>query len=166
VDAFTVSHLDLQLELNTIRPYVYTHDDTVANYSHYNQPLAHPLGANLKEIISVIRYQPIFPLTIQWRFTLSYQGNDTTGSNWGGNIFIPTTESSIETIYGNETGQGVVNHLLLSELYVSYMIRHNIFIDMSYGYRRTKNDFTGIADDSHIFQVGIRMNTTMRTFQF
>ncbi len=43
IDAFGVKNLDLQLETNLVRPFTYSHFDTVANYTHYNQPLAHPL---------------------------------------------------------------------------------------------------------------------------
>src|SRR6202000_3428748 len=32
-DAFTIKNLDLQAELNIVRPYTYSHDDTVANYT-------------------------------------------------------------------------------------------------------------------------------------
>ena len=44
IDAFKIKNLDLQGELNYVRPFTYSHFDSVANYSHYNQPLAHPLG--------------------------------------------------------------------------------------------------------------------------
>ncbi|HEX3080320.1 MAG TPA: hypothetical protein VHQ04_07645, partial [Puia sp.] len=144
----------------------YTHNDSVANYSNYNQPIAHPLGANLNEWIGVIRYQPIFPLTFQWRLTASFSGRDTSGSNWGADIFIPSTESTIETIYGNKTGQGVSTDLFLSELSITYMIRHNIFIDAGYVYRKTKSALPAFSDKSNIFQFGVRMNIAKRTFQF
>ena len=49
-DAFTVKNLDLQGEMNMVRPYTYTHYDSTANYTHYNQPLAHPLGAGFAEV--------------------------------------------------------------------------------------------------------------------
>ena len=42
IDAIGVKNLDLQAEINIIRPFTYSHNDTIANYTHYNQPLAHP----------------------------------------------------------------------------------------------------------------------------
>lgn len=166
IDAFGLQHLDLELEWNHIRPYVYTHNDTVANYSNYNQPLAHPLGANLNEWIGVARYQPIFPLTIQWSIIASKAGRDTTGSNWGADIFIPTTEANIPMVYENKTGQGVGSNLLNSELSACYMIRHNIFIDATFVYRKTAADIASFSSASSIFQIGVRMNTAKRKFQF
>lgn len=166
IDALGLENLDLQLEWNHIRPYVYTHNDTVANYSNYNQALAHPLGANLNEWIGVVRYQPIFPLTIQWTMTVSQAGRDTSGSNWGADIFIPTTEANIQMVYGNKTGQGVGSNLWNSELSACYMIRHNIFIDATFVYRKTVSDVASFASASSIFQIGVRMNTAKRKFQF
>ncbi len=46
MDMFSVKNLDFQVEMNVMRPYTYSHNDTVANWSNYNQPLAHPFGAN------------------------------------------------------------------------------------------------------------------------
>jgi hypothetical protein len=51
IDAFGIDHLDLQAEYNQVRPYTYTHRDSSAYYAHYDTPLAHPLGANFKELI-------------------------------------------------------------------------------------------------------------------
>ena len=58
VDAFTIDNLDLQLEGNSVRPFMYSHYDSTANYTHYNQMLAHPLGSNFNEFIGIINYQP------------------------------------------------------------------------------------------------------------
>jgi hypothetical protein len=58
IDVFNVRNLDLQLEYNVVRPFTYSHSDSVANYTHYNQPLAHPLMANFSELIAKVRYQP------------------------------------------------------------------------------------------------------------
>ncbi len=166
IDAFGLDNFDLQLEWNHLRPYVYTHNDSIANYSNYNQPLAHPLGANLNEGIGIVRYQPVFPLIMQLRITAANQGRDTSNSNWGSNLFIPSVESSIETIYGNQVGQGVQTNLLLSEFSVSYMIRHNIFFETKYIYRRTKSDVAAYSSSDNIFEIGIRINAVSKEYQF
>ncbi|MBK8952356.1 MAG: hypothetical protein IPM85_08830 [Chitinophagaceae bacterium] len=44
IDAFGIPNLDLQLEHNRVRPFTYSHSDSLANYTHYNQPMAHPLA--------------------------------------------------------------------------------------------------------------------------
>jgi hypothetical protein len=48
IDAFKIRNLDLQAEYNVVRPYTYSHSDSVANYTHYNQPLAHPIRSEFQ----------------------------------------------------------------------------------------------------------------------
>ena len=59
INAFSVKNLDLQGEVNLVRPFTYSHYDSLANYTHYNQPLAHPLGAGFAEILGVVHCQPV-----------------------------------------------------------------------------------------------------------
>jgi hypothetical protein len=61
----------------------------VANYTHYNQPLAHPLGANFKETIAIARYQPAPRWLVQAKGIFYLQGRDTSTENNGSNIFLP-----------------------------------------------------------------------------
>ena len=58
IDVLGVPNLDVQLEANRVRPYTYSHNDSISNYTHYNQPLAHPLGANFEEFVGILKYQP------------------------------------------------------------------------------------------------------------
>jgi len=59
IDVLGVPNLDIQGEVNLVRPFVYTSKDNYSSYTHYNQALAHPLGANFKEIIGIVKYQPL-----------------------------------------------------------------------------------------------------------
>src|SRR6185295_4915211 len=89
INAFGVSNLDLQLEHNLARPFTYSHRDSVANYTHYNQPLAHPLGANFSEIIGIARYQPAPKWLVQAKAIYYTQGRDSNAVSYGSNIFLP-----------------------------------------------------------------------------
>ena len=44
------------MERNYVRPYTYSHWNE-SNYGHYNEELAHPLGANFSENILIISYR-------------------------------------------------------------------------------------------------------------
>lgn len=57
-NVFTIRNLDLQAEVNVVRPFAYSSKQPGYNYTHYNQPLAHPLGSNFIEAIGKMRYQP------------------------------------------------------------------------------------------------------------
>ena len=55
-DAFRIKNLFLQTEFNWVRPYTFSHGETMKNYGHYNAALAHPMGANFWESVSFVKY--------------------------------------------------------------------------------------------------------------
>lgn len=118
-DIFNISHLDLQGELNYVRPFTYAHRSTRQNYGHYNQPLAHPLGSNFEELVCFIRYN-YKRLFFEGRFSYAIHGQDTAGLNFGNNIFIDYTTHAKEN--DNYIGQAVENTLIYTDINVSYLI--------------------------------------------
>ena len=56
-DLFTIKNLFFQTEFNQVQPYTYAHRIPSQNYAHYNQVLAHPLGANFRESVSFLSYR-------------------------------------------------------------------------------------------------------------
>jgi len=90
IDVFSVNNLDLQLEYNQARPYMYSSFNASNAYVNFNQNMAHPLGANFREIIGIIRFQPAEKLNIKAIAIISRYGNDTNNSNWGKILEIAT----------------------------------------------------------------------------
>lgn len=168
IDAFNIANLDLQGEVNILRPYTYTHRDSVANYSHYNQALAHPKGANLVEAAAFVRYQPVNRLKFLLRVTVSQQGLDTRFSDWGGNIFISYRER--EKDFGNRIGQGLHNNIVNGSLTATYELKHNLFVDLSYLTRQNSGPwatYQGLeAEDCNLFSVGLRWNMGRRDYDY
>ncbi len=72
-NVLNVDNLDVQLEVNSVRPYMYMDADSLNNWTHYRHPLAHPLGANFKELIGVVRFRPLPQLSLSAR-ALFYAG--------------------------------------------------------------------------------------------
>ena len=161
VNVLNIDHLDLQLEYNIVRPYTYAHRDTlfsqpqnsVANYSHSNQPLAHPLGANFKELLVLARYKPGNKIYLQAKALLTTYGDDRPGENWGGNILLPL--DSRERDYGNFIGQGTKTNIVAFNVDASYEIYHNYFIDIQGMWRQTKSD---LKKEQHYIGMGFRVN--------
>lgn len=54
---FGINNLTLQAEYNSVTPYTYSSDVRLQAYSNYNEPLAHPLGANFNEVVGIINYK-------------------------------------------------------------------------------------------------------------
>lgn len=163
-DAFTVKNLDLQGEVNLVRPYMYSHYDSNANYSHYNQPLAHPLGAGFLEFLGAIRYQPVKNLYVTARAMYYQQSTDTAGANFGGNIFkdYDTRASS----YGVTLVNGVRAQCATATLNLSYEIRENLFIDAGATYRKKAYEGIYPTENTTYFTGGFRLNLVPRNYDF
>lgn len=164
-DAFTVKNLDLQGEINLVRPFTYTHYDSTANYTHYNQPLAHPLGAGFLEFIGVVRYQPIKKLYLNFKGMYYQNSNDTAGLNYGGNIF--KDYDSRVAGYGIKLISGLRSQCALASFNASYEIKENLFIDAGATYRKLVYDNGVIPDQTTTyFTGGFRLNIVRRDYTF
>lgn len=163
VDAFTIPNLDLQAEMNFIRPFTYSHYDSVANYTHYNQPLAHPLGANLVEAIGIIRYQPHPKWTASARLIAWKQGTDTAQANFGSNIFKGNETRSADYGYKLPAGPGTTG--LNTQLLLSYEWKENLFIEGAALIRNLRSDVVP-DDNSSVITVGLRWNMFRREYDY
>lgn len=155
-NALGINHLDLQLEFNSVRPYTYSHFDSLNSYTSYNQPLAHPLWSNFKEVVGVLRYHPHPRLYLSGRLIMAETGDDTPGQNWGNNPLI--SNSSRVQDFGNVIGQGIKAHLRILGLDASWMLRHNLFIDGKLLLRKKDSDDDTLDLNTRIISVGLRMN--------
>src|SRR5579871_5083186 len=168
IDAFDVKNFDLQFETNLVRPYTYQHNDSVSNYSNYNQPLAHPLGANFYELITIARYQPSTKLNFEGKIIYYKQGLDSAGVNFGSNVLENYTTRPRD--YGFGIGSGVPANCVNASIAASYELRENLYIDASVMYRKysvSNPTAAGISSsNSTIFSVGIRLNTFRRQYDY
>ncbi|MEO7265305.1 MAG: capsule assembly Wzi family protein [Ferruginibacter sp.] len=164
VDAFGVRNLDLQGEINRVRPFTYSHYDTIANYTHYNQPLAHPLGANFQEFIGIINYQPAPKWSIYSRAIYYYKGLDSAGKNFGGNIFEDYRTRTAEN--GFKVGSGSKAKCFNGYLQVSYELRENLFLDVSLQHRLYKIENVPGQSNTTLVTAGIRLNMFKRNYDF
>ncbi len=159
IDAFGVKNLDLQLETNLVRPFTYSHFDTVANYTHYNQPLAHPLMSNIRELVGIARYQPAPKWYLQGRLSGWWGGSDTAGLNFGNNIFLDNdTRAQDRDI---RFGSAVETQWVNANLWVAYEWKENFFIETNIYLRQTNN-----VPMNFIGSIGIRWNMHRREYDF
>lgn len=159
-----INNLDLQLEYNSARPYTYSHQTIYSNYANYNQAVAHPLGANFKERIAIVRYQPIPRLNVTTKAIYATYGLDNPNENWGKDILKDYTTRQQE--YGNFTGQGVASSLLILEVSATYQLKHNVFLDAKLTSRAQKSDEPAFASKSTIYSFALRWNIAQRLQEF
>jgi len=164
VDAFGISNLDLQFEANRVRPFTYSHGDTIANYTHYNQMLAHPLGANFQEFIGIINYQPKPRWYINARAIYYYQGIDSAGKDFGGNPLEDYRNRTMET--GFTIGGGTKATCLNALLQVSYEFRQNLFFDVSAQYRSYKLANVSTKTNTTFVSASVRLNMFKRDYDY
>lgn len=167
INAFGIKNLDLQLEHNRVRPFTYSHRDSIANYTHYNQPLAHPLGANFSEMIGMVRYQPaprwmILAKAMYWK-----QGLDTGSRSFGANIFLPNVPPYRQGDYGYKIVSGIESKTKFMSLLLSYELKENLFIESSLTNRKFDvASNTPLSTSTTIVSFGIRWNMHRRVFEF
>lgn len=110
-NAFSIPYLDLQVEVNAVRPFTYSSFDSLNSYTHYSLPLAHPLWANFREGVALVRYQPHPRWTFAVRTLIARTGEDPLGQNWGGNPLLSNLSRAQD--YRNRIGQGITTYLHL-----------------------------------------------------
>jgi len=165
VNAFNVKNLDLQVEANLVRPYVYSAKDSSASaYTNTNMSLGHPLGANLIEYIFLARYQPVNRTTLSVRAFFIKQGLDTGGKDWGSNPLRPYTARVMD--YGNRIGQGDLSHTSFVDATFTYMLRHNLFIDLQQVMRNQTSASGAFNLKDAYTSVSLRLNMQPRLQEF
>ena len=167
IDAFGIPNLDLQLEHNRVRPFTYSHRDSVANYTHYNQPLAHPLGANFREWIAIARYQPAPKWQITGKLIAYTQGRDSSDRSFGSNIFYPNVPPFRQADFGYEIGSGWKTSVFIGSFLVSYEWRENLFFELSALVRKQETKTAPIlSGNTAVISFGLRWNMHRREFDF
>lgn len=162
-DAFGIPNLDIQLESNRVRPFTYSHYDSVSDYTHFNQPFAHPLGANFQERIAIIKYQPLPKLYLQAKLIYYYQGLNLDSLNYGSNIFRSYDTRNMN--YGYYVGDGDKVKSWNTSFLASYEVKENLFIDANLQHRTYNVASTGNSATT-IFSLGFRWNMGRRDFDF
>jgi hypothetical protein len=170
IDALGIKNLDLQFETNIVRPFTYSHNDSIANYTHYNQPLAHPLGANFYELIGIARYQPAPKWLVQGKLFFWNQGLDSSVESFGSNIFLPNVSPYRTKDYGYRIGDGLGSKAVIASFVVSYELKQNLFIDVSALFRKQNIDASpstpAASKNTSVISLGVRLNMNRREFEF
>ncbi|MFZ1805944.1 MAG: hypothetical protein WAU36_01915 [Cyclobacteriaceae bacterium] len=164
IDVLGVNNLDVQVETNVVRPYTYSHNTQYGSYTNYRQPFAHPLGANFKELIGIMRYQPIPKLNVVAKVIYSEIGRDTTGVNWGSDLL--KSNATREQEFGNTIGQGLLTKITYLDLTASYMLKHNLFIDMKLIRRDSAIPQISGTNNTTITSLALRWNIGQRLYDF
>ena len=147
--------VNILFEYNQTQPYTYAHKEPMQSYTHLNQSLAHPLGANFKELVVLLDYTKE-----KWRFSIKLTqakvGLDSLYSHYGQNIFASDFNAQgdgDEYSYGNFNGQGILTHINTLHTEIAYSFRWFDF----FGSVFYKNKNSDLLDQNFLwYSVGIR----------
>ena len=168
VDPIGLKNAELTLEGNLVRPFTYAHRDTISNFTHSKQALAHPTGANFAEGIVDFVYRPSEKWRVSWRTHILIYGEDNPPGEFPGSLgnnILRSTDSRPGD-FGHEFLQGVQSNTILSNIEVSYQIRHNVFIDLLATYRDQNSEFDPWDLTTFYGGLGLRMNMGRRVNAF
>lgn len=162
-NAFNVKDLLLQVELNRVRPYVYSHSAAITNYGHNNQSVGHQWGGNFKELIVIGRYHK-GRLFADAKFTIGTRGLDFDTAedsyNYGGNIY-KSYDANRPYDSGVKIGQGNRTNVFIADIQSGYLINPmtNLKLFGSLIYRNfdpTQETATTFKQNTTWFSIGLR----------
>lgn len=155
--------LDIQTEINFVRPFTYSHGSVLQNYGHENQSLAHPLGTNFIEWTTFFHYN-FKNIEITEEFLWAIYGRDEHGQNLGGNLY--SSYFDIERNYDNYLAQGNKKTLHYNKLDLSYNVPavKSLKIGLTYVIRYLGNNSEN-KTENYIF-LHVKLNSILRNIDF
>ena len=163
INVLGIKNADLQIEGNIVRPYTYTNIDSATGFTNYNQPMAHPLGANFREVLAVLKLQPWPKVYATAKMFYQEQGIDSAGKNFGSNLFRSYTSRTQD--YGVYIGAGQLVKSLSASFTLSLEVLPNLFIEGNASYR-SYNIINKSNTNDFFYMMGIRWNIARREFEF
>ncbi|MEO6149938.1 MAG: gliding motility protein RemB [Mucilaginibacter sp.] len=150
-DLFGVRSLNYLVEYNTAQPYTYTGAESLSGYTQFGEPLAHPFGANFREMLGIVNYS-IGRFDFMGQLTYAKYGLNKDNINYGKDINTPLVDANTVT----STGQGLSTTLQYAEGTISFLVnpRTNLRVEVGGMYRRQKNDLT--TSTASVITFGIR----------
>jgi len=139
-----VSRLYLGVEFNQVAPYTYAHRDSTRNFAHYNQPLAHPLGAGFSEVNGRVSYL-IQDFFLRMRASYATYDDDENVFHWGKDIFVSDNSKSTELIQPSRAS------LTYMSARIGYMINYTTGMQISLGFINRIEKAVGGGETQYAF---------------
>lgn len=145
-DLFNLKNLNLQIEYNHIQAGTFSHTQYLRDYTHYNQPLAHPLGADFTELISIIDYR--------WR-DFFFQGKVNYAYDTD---YFP---------YGHNNSPDTITTLLFQDFKIGYLINPVTNMNLFAGFTNREVVTGGMPiNNTQLFYFGFRTAISNQYFDF
>ena len=181
-DCFGVKNLFLQLEGNIVRPYTYSHTPQGTgcgvgedNYAHYNEPLAHPWGANLWEMVFRSQYN-WNRFYCQYKLNFGQYGDDwdvenNVWANYGHDVYNDYHTAIQIPGYDEDDGHflltGRKTTVVMNDMILSYLVNPsynmNVFVELSHRHFAAEGLDTR---NTFMFSFGLRTSLDRKYYDF
>jgi hypothetical protein len=170
VDAFGLKNLDLQAEINQVRPFTYSSPENAGSWTNYRQAMAHPFGGNFRELIGILRYQPWKKVYIFGRINYWQQGRDSSRFDFGSNPRFDNSpvgqggrrrRNDFYPMFAGTSVQG-----FNTAITISYELKENLFLEFNNIYRYYKSSRSPLGDNTNVITGGIRWNMFRRDYDY
>jgi hypothetical protein len=152
-DLFKVRTLNYLIEYNAAKPYTYSEQTSINNYSNDGEPLAHPFGANFREVVGLLNYT-YKRFDFSGELDYAHYGLDQNSLNYGKDIFQVYSQPA--KAFGNYIGQGLTTNMVYLEGKIAYLLnpKYNLRLELGGIYRTEKN--TSFNDKTAMITFGLR----------
>ncbi len=165
-DFIGIENLCFQLEYNLVRPFTYAEQNTRVNYGHYNQSLAHPIGANFSEKILIISYRKN-RWGVNSKLIVTKYGDEIEGhSSYGHDIYNSIYDYQNSPNQLSQMYQGDITDILFSQLNVSYLINPASNLKIHFSVMKRVKASQLIESNSIIYNIGIKTDLFNHYYDF
>ncbi|MEI6487623.1 MAG: hypothetical protein WCP52_01605 [Bacteroidota bacterium] len=165
-DLFTIKNLHLQLEYISVRPYSYSSTNPEQSYTHYNQSLAHPLGANFYEAVGFINYR-FNNFFVELKGNYAVKGADSLNFNFGSNVFKSDNAYPISQNMENvQTTQGLKTTIVTEDIHIGYLLNKSSNFNIVFGVSNRTDQTDRKTNNTQWVYVGVRTSLTNLYYDF
>ena len=149
----TINNLYFQTEFNVTRPFTYSHKNSAEAYGNMNGSVAHPMGANFWEVLSILSYKSK-KIRITSKMDWIAFGADTNATSYGQNLFVSYSLRAGD--YNQKIMQGLRTNVFNTTLSLEYPVisKIGLYLNFTYNYRMHWTKY-GTNNQNYIL-VGIR----------
>ena len=151
----------IQLEFNSVRPFTYSHWSS-NYYSHYNQPLAHPLESNFRELVIRSFWIPkkLQRVSIKNTLIIANKGVNPISGNVGSDIrlnyYTASNKKDADMLSGN------LRNIVSSTVVIKYYLLPNCTLDFTHLIRIENDNIQNYA----MMGLKFNFNQSRDIFQF
>lgn len=164
-----IEELTVLSEVNAVRPFTYSHGSSIQAWTHINQSMAHPLGANFLESCNSLHWRQ-GKWSVHEQFNVAFYGRDSDADgdgaldNFGGNL-IRSYRDPFGGPFGHELLQGDRRKLMFHAFTLSRLIHADLGLELFLNHTYRFESGPAFEAVDHLLMVGIRTSGLLRPVQ-